>query len=82
VRLSVAKFFSAGAGGLVGSSPAPDPDEKILNCYRLADRFKQNPAVFLNMPLSEVSLHLAYTIRLIEAQNAARTYAHEHGEDE
>jgi len=44
----------------------------ILNCYRLADRFKQNPAVFLNMPLSEVNLHLSFTIMLVEAQDAAR----------
>ena len=44
----------------------------IINCYRLADRFKQNPAIFLTMPVSEVTLHLIYTIKLTEAQNAAR----------
>jgi hypothetical protein len=44
----------------------------ILNCYRLADRFKQNPTIFLEMPLSAVNLHLVYTIKLIEAQRAAR----------
>jgi hypothetical protein len=44
----------------------------ILNCYRLADRFKQNPAVFLGMPLSEIGWHMDYTVKLIEAQRAAR----------
>jgi hypothetical protein len=54
-----------------------NPDEVILNCYRLADRFKQNPAVFLQLPLSEINMHIHYTIRLIEVQRAAR----ERGED-
>jgi len=59
---------------LVEGGNAPDPDEMILNCYRLADRYKQNPAVFLNMPIfSELHLHLGYTIRLTDIQNAART---------
>ena len=44
----------------------------ILNCYRLADRYHQNPDVFVNMPLSRVLWHLKYTIKLIEAQNKAR----------
>jgi hypothetical protein len=46
----------------------------VLNCYRLADRYKQNPAVFLNMPLSEIGWHLDYTVKLIEAQRAARQH--------
>jgi hypothetical protein len=70
MRVPTAKFFSAGAGGLVDE--APNPDELILNCYRLADRFKQNPAVFLQLPLSEISMHINYTIKLIEAQRVAR----------
>jgi hypothetical protein len=76
VRVPAAKFFSPGAGGLV--DVAPNPDELLLNCYRLADRFKQNPAVFLQMPVSEVGMHIRYTIKLIEAQRAAR----ERGEDD
>jgi hypothetical protein len=68
VCVSVTKFFSAGAGGLVERGNEPDPDEVILNCYKLADRYKQNPTVFLNMPLSEVSLHLVYTIKLALAR--------------
>jgi hypothetical protein len=72
VRVSVTRFFSAGAGGLVERGLEPDPNEMILNCYRLADRYKQNPIVFLSMPLSEVGMHLTYTVKLIEAQHAAR----------
>lgn len=72
MRVSAKKFFSTGAGGLVEGGLEPDPNEMILNCYRLADRFKQNPAVFLDMPVSEVSLHITFTIKLIEAQRAAR----------
>jgi hypothetical protein len=72
VRLSLAKFFSPGTGGLVEGGIEPDPNEAVLNCYRLADRFKQNPAVFLQMPLSEIGWHMDYTIKLIEAQRAAR----------
>jgi hypothetical protein len=47
-------------------------DEVILNCYRLADRFHQNPEVFLDMGLSRVNWHIHFTIKLIEAQNKAR----------
>lgn len=65
------KFFSPGAGGLVESA-TPDPDELILNCYRLADRYKQDPMLFLNKPTSEINNHIAYTIKLIDAQRAAR----------
>jgi hypothetical protein len=72
VRVSAAKFFSAGTGGLVESGLEPDSDEVVINCYRLADRFKQNPTVFLEMPLSQISMHLTYTVKLIEAQRAAR----------
>ena len=49
-----------------------DPDEIILNCYRLADRFHQNPDVFLEMPVTRINEHIHYTIKLIEAQNKAR----------
>ena len=49
-----------------------DPDEVILNCYRLADRFHQNPDVFLELPISRVNAHIYYTIKLIEAQAKAR----------
>jgi hypothetical protein len=70
VCLQAAKFFSAGAGDLVGN--APEQDELILNCYRLADRFKQDPTLFLQMPVSQIAIHINYTIKLIEAQRSAR----------
>lgn len=54
-----------------------DPDEIILDCYRLADRFHQNPETFTEMPLSRLNDHIKYTIRLIEAQSKAR----ERGDD-
>lgn len=49
-----------------------DPDEIILDCYRLAERFHQNPETFTEMPLSRLNNHIKYTIRLVEAQNKAR----------
>ena len=68
MRVSVAPFFSSGTGALVGE----DPEDVILNCYRLADRYHQSPEHFLEMPLSRISSHLHYTVRLIEAQQRAR----------
>jgi len=38
----------------------------------LADRYKQSPTVFLNMPFSEMYLHLSYTLLLTDVQDAAR----------
>lgn len=61
MRLSVAKFFLAGDGGLVGSG-----DSLVLDCYRLAKFYGTSPEIFLNMPLSEVDLHLHRTIQLSE----------------
>lgn len=51
---------------------AVNTDEIIINCYRLADRFHQNPEVFIEMPVSRVNQHLYYTIKLIELQEKAR----------
>jgi hypothetical protein len=36
----------------------------VLDCYRLARWYYQAPDVFLNMPLSEVHMHLRRTIEL------------------
>jgi hypothetical protein len=44
----------------------------ILNCYRLADRYHQNPELFLDMPVSAVERHIDWTIKLIEAQRRAQ----------
>ena len=39
-------------------------DSMILDCYRLASYYKLDPRVFLDMPISEVHLHLARTAEL------------------
>ena len=41
-----------------------DDQEIILDCYRLARWYHQPPDHFLNMPLSDVRLHLIRTIEL------------------
>jgi hypothetical protein len=61
LRVAPTRFFSRLGG-----------DDLILNCYRLADRFKQNPDVFIDMPISRLQTHVRYTIKLIEAQEKAR----------
>jgi hypothetical protein len=38
---------------LVGSE-----NDLILDCYQLARFYHLNPEIFLNMPISEVNLHL------------------------
>lgn len=48
-----------------------DPEELFLNCYRLADRFHQNPDVFLSMKLSDIDRHVYYTIKLHKKQQDA-----------
>ena len=69
LRLSVAGFFSSGSFGLVG-----EDIDVILDSYRLARFYRQNPEVFLAMPLSEVRKHLNRTIqlaRILRAESAA-----------
>ena len=39
-------------------------DSIILDCYRLASYYKIDPRVFLDMPISEVQLHLGRTAQL------------------
>lgn len=48
-----------------------NPDDLILNCYRLADRFHQSPRIFLDMPITEIDQHIHWTVTLIEKQRAA-----------
>ena len=50
-----------------------DENEIILDCYRLARHYHQSPTVFLDMPISEVRLHLERTLQLMDKmqQNAA-----------
>jgi hypothetical protein len=52
-RAKATQFFSARSTGLVGSE-----NDVILDCYQLARFYHVSPEVFLNMPLSEVLLHL------------------------
>ena len=39
-------------------------DSMILDCYRLANYYKIDPRVFLEMPIGEVQLHLHRTAEL------------------
>jgi hypothetical protein len=61
VRVSAKKFFLAGGGRLVVSDEA-----LILDSYRLAKYYSVSPEVFLNMPISEVRLHLRRTCELAD----------------
>jgi hypothetical protein len=46
-------------------------DELVLDCYRLAKFYNQSPAVFLEMGMSEVRIHLERTIDLSNIMRAA-----------
>jgi hypothetical protein len=41
-----------------------DDDNLILDCYRLARWYHCSPDTFLNMPISDVHLHLRRTTQL------------------
>lgn len=69
MRASVTAIFFTRAGHLV---EPPDADELIINCYRLADRFHQNPDVFLSMPITDIDRHVRYTVKLTKLQRAAQ----------
>lgn len=56
---------------MVGLAEAPDPEELILNCYRLAERFHQSPDAFLSMPISDIGRHVHYAIKLTELRERA-----------
>jgi hypothetical protein len=43
---------------------AGDGADLVLDCYRLARWYHQSPLLFLDMPLSEVRLHLKRTAEL------------------
>ena len=44
----------------------------VLDCYRLADFYKISPVVFLEMPASEVRIHLERTIELAHQKKRER----------
>jgi hypothetical protein len=52
------------------------PDD-ILNAYRMAHFYGQNPEVFLRMPIADLRSHVANTFRLREAQRRERKRAEE-----
>jgi len=65
VCLQVARFFSSRSSVLVGAD-----EDIILDCYRLARWYHQAPEYFLNMPLSDVRLHLMRTGQLARIMRA------------
>jgi hypothetical protein len=44
----------------------------VLDCYRLARFYHQNPEVFLALPLSEVRMHMRRTSQLADKFSSAR----------
>jgi hypothetical protein len=62
------QFFSSRSSGLVGSE-----NDIVLDCYQLAKFYHISPEVFLNMPLSDVHLHLvrSHEMDLRRQQQAA-----------
>jgi hypothetical protein len=52
---------------------AGDEENIVLDCYRLAEVYHQNPEVFLAMPIDDVRRHLLRTgqLRRLQAAEAA-----------
>jgi hypothetical protein len=74
MRASATTFFYRGTGNVV-----IDQDDLILNCYRLANYYHQNPEVFTEMSLSRLDTHIYYTGRLIALRESARRQQEENG---
>jgi hypothetical protein len=47
-------------------------DGMILDCYRLASYYHIDPRIFLDMPMSEVELHLRRTAQLERSRQVER----------
>lgn len=47
---------------------AGEDEDLVLDCLRLAQFFHVNPEIYLAMPLSEMWLHLSWTIKLKQRQ--------------
>jgi hypothetical protein len=45
-------------------------DSIILDCYRLAKYYCVDPRSFLDMPMSEVGLHMARTAQVVRERRA------------
>ena len=57
----------------VGSSE----DELVIDCYRLANWYKQSPEVFLTIPLSTIRTHIERTAQLQGIMERERRIAEE-----
>jgi hypothetical protein len=44
-------------------------DDIVLDCYRLASYYHLDPRIFLDIPISEVFLHLRRTAEVERARN-------------
>lgn len=49
--------------------------DTVLDCYRLANFYHISPTTFLDMPASEVRIHLERTIELSHVMKRERTAA-------
>lgn len=45
---------------------AGDEDNLVLDCYWLARWYHQSPEIFLNMPLSDVRMHVLRTMQMAQ----------------
>lgn len=53
-----------------GFFPAGRTGDAILNCYRLAKFYSCSPVEFLALPLDEISVHMMWTQKVIQAGDA------------
>ena len=74
MRAPAKTFFYRGTGNVV-----VNPEDIILDCYRLANFYHQNPEVFTEMSLSRLGLHTYYTGRLIALRESARRQQEDNG---
>ena len=61
LRLSPEEIFFTRSAGVVITQI---DDGMVLDCYRLASYYHLDPRTFLDMPLSEVKLHMSRTAQL------------------
>jgi len=67
--VAVTGFFSSRLTAIYAASD----DGIILDCYRLARWYGQNPELFLNMTLGEITLHMKRTAQLARIMRAEQT---------
>jgi hypothetical protein len=61
LRTATAQIFITRSAGVVVTVI---DDSIVLDCYRLAAHYKQDPRIFLDMPIDEVRLHMERTAQL------------------